>query len=256
MISHLCSTLLFYTYKALEGVVTPRPLVYSLCGVFSRVLLLVPSSGAAASLSVFSFLVRLRLTEVRSGDVPSRRGWSSASIFARPSSCLCVLWSPFSPSALLPISVSRVSRDWLASPYITLSSFMSSILSGGSFIPVPIVVAMSYPLHRCDFLQVSTKSPVRWKFLVLPEMLIVPLHEVQLSPLHCCLRRFQTARQISSVLCVRVFHCYDLAPSFLPRCFQWSLCMVAYRFPGGAVLILVPRFVTSITSYGLPLLRY
>ena len=180
----------------MEGVVTPRHLVYSPCGVFSRVLLLVLSRGATASLSVFSFLVRFELTGLISGEVPSRRGWSSGSIFARRSSCLRVLWSPFSPSTFLPISVSLVLRGWMASSCIIVSSSVSSILSGGSSIPVPIVAAMSCPLPRRDFLQVSTKSPVRWVFLVLIDMLIVPLHEVQLSPLHCCLRRFQPARQM------------------------------------------------------------
>jgi len=43
---------------------------------------------------------------------------------------------------------------------------------------------------------VSTKSPVRWGvFFVLLDMLIVPLHEVELSPLHCWVRSFQHARQ-------------------------------------------------------------
>ena len=123
MKSHLRWTLLLYTYGELEGLVTARPSVYSPCGVFSRVLLRVLPRGASASLSVFSFLVRFGLTRVRNDEVPSRRGWSPEFIFARPSSCLRVVWPCFmSVSVVAKFGVSCFKR--LAGPVLYIVIFL------------------------------------------------------------------------------------------------------------------------------------
>ena len=71
-----------------------------------------------------------------------------------------------------------------------------------------------------------------------------------------CFVGFNLHIRCRSVLRVRAIHCMSLRHYVCQAFVVVSECGGAYRFPEGAVFVLVPWFVTPITNYGLPLVRY